>query len=108
LSDAVKEGKWLLNLLEEFMPWKKSTVLKVLSDNQAAIAIAQNDVDHQRTKHIDIRHHFIRENVKNGLIQLQWINTNDQLADILTKALQKNVLNRLVERIMTKTNDNLS
>ena len=42
---------------------------------------------HQRTKHIDIRHHYVRENVQSGAVELTWVSTSDQLADILTKAM---------------------
>jgi hypothetical protein len=54
-------------------------------DNQSAIAISENDKSHNRTKHIDIRHHFIRDLVKSKQIQLKWCEKSQQQADILTK-----------------------
>ena len=54
-------------------------------DNQAAIALAKNPVLHEKSKHIDTRHHFIRQAVQEGLIRLQYINTGENIADILTK-----------------------
>lgn len=61
--------------------------LRMFSDNKSAIAIAKNDAHHSRTKHIDIRHHFVRDEIQAGNILLQWISTEQQLADILTKPL---------------------
>jgi hypothetical protein len=72
----------------------------MLGDNMAALAIAKNDVFHNRSKHIDMRHHFIRDHVKSGAITLQWVPTEDQEADILTKALGKHPFQMLRDRVM--------
>ncbi|KAE9023480.1 hypothetical protein PR003_g13857 [Phytophthora rubi] len=56
----------------------------IWEDNQAAIALAQNAGYHARTKHVDIRHHFIKENVERGTVKVQYVDTKNQLADILT------------------------
>ena len=61
----------------------------IMCDNTSAICITKNPVMHSRTKHIEIRHHFIRDQYQNGNIMLEYINTSDQLADIFTKALPK-------------------
>jgi hypothetical protein len=61
----------------------------LLCDNESAIKIAYNPVQHQRTKHIEIRHHFIRDHVARGDIDLCHVGTNDQLADIFTKPLDE-------------------
>ncbi|GJY19261.1 retrovirus-related pol polyprotein from transposon TNT 1-94 [Tanacetum coccineum] len=58
-------------------------------DNKSAIALCCNNVQHSRSKHIDIRFHFIKEQVKNGVVELYFVNTGYQLADIFTKALGK-------------------
>ena len=60
---------------------------QVWEDNQGAIALASNAGYHARTKHVDIRHHFIRENVQQGLLKIDYIDTKNQIADMLTKAL---------------------
>ena len=60
-----------------------------MEDNQGAIAIAKNPVDHSRTKHIDIRFHYIREAVQDKLITLKYCPTENMMADILTKPLTK-------------------
>ncbi|GJY12318.1 retrovirus-related pol polyprotein from transposon TNT 1-94 [Tanacetum coccineum] len=56
-------------------------------DNKSAIALSCNNVQHSRSKHIDIRFHFIKEHAKNGVIELHFVNIEYQLADIFTKAL---------------------
>nr|GEX83055.1 retrotransposon protein, putative, unclassified [Tanacetum cinerariifolium] len=58
-------------------------------DNRSAIALCCNIVQHSRSKHIDIRHHFIREQVKRGVVELYFVTTDYQLADIFTKALPR-------------------
>ncbi|GJU44983.1 retrovirus-related pol polyprotein from transposon TNT 1-94 [Tanacetum coccineum] len=58
-------------------------------DNHSAIALCCNNVQHSRSKHIDIRHHFIREQVKKGVVELYFVTTDYQLADIFTKALPR-------------------
>lgn len=87
LSQAAQECTWLTRLLSDLGMDVTPTV--ILEDNQGAIAIAKNPVDHSRTKHIDIRYHYIRECVQNGQIQLQYCPTDDMRADILTKPLPK-------------------
>uniref|UniRef100_A0A0A9HJY2 Retrovirus-related Pol polyprotein from transposon TNT 1-94 n=1 Tax=Arundo donax TaxID=35708 RepID=A0A0A9HJY2_ARUDO len=56
-------------------------------DNMSALALIKNLVFHERSKHIDVRYHFIRECMGNGSISARFIGTKDQLADIFTKAL---------------------
>ncbi|GKE99621.1 hypothetical protein Tco_0022972 [Tanacetum coccineum] len=58
-------------------------------DNRSAIALCYNNVQHSRSKHINIRHHFIREQVKKGVVELYFMTTDYQLADIFTKALPR-------------------
>ena len=61
--------------------------IPVLCDNTSVINIAKNPIQHSRTKHIEIMHHFIRDHVQKGSIDLSFVGTNDQLADIFTKPL---------------------
>ncbi|GJR72403.1 hypothetical protein Tco_0084768 [Tanacetum coccineum] len=56
-------------------------------DNKSAIALCCDNVQHYRSKHIDIRFHFIKEQVENGVVELYFVNTEYQLADIFIKAL---------------------
>ena len=68
--------------------------------NQGCIGISENPVLHKRTKHIDIRYHFIREKVERGDVKLQYLPTEHQLADIMTKPLPKPRIMRLRSKIM--------
>jgi len=63
--------------------------IPIFCDNTSAINITKNPCQHKRTKHIDIRHHFLRDNVEKGLISMNFYATNHQIADILTKALSR-------------------
>ena len=62
-------------------------------DNTSAINLSKNPIQHSRTKHIDIRHHFLRDPVQNGDIALEFVDTNNQLADIFTKPINDERLN---------------
>lgn len=61
----------------------------MICDSKAAIQIAANSIFHERTKHIDIDSHFVRERICRGMLKTEHINTKDQLADLLTKSLGK-------------------
>ena len=63
-------------------------------DNKRAIKLAQNPITHSRSKHIDIRHHFVTDLVEREVIQLQYIPTDQNIADILTKALGRPKFNK--------------
>nr|GFD51774.1 retrovirus-related Pol polyprotein from transposon TNT 1-94 [Tanacetum cinerariifolium] len=76
-------------------------------DSKAAITISCNPVQHSRTKHIDIRYHFIKEKVENGIVELFFVGTEYQLAGLFTKALPierfKYLVRRLGMRCLTPT-----
>ncbi|GJW68886.1 retrovirus-related pol polyprotein from transposon TNT 1-94 [Tanacetum coccineum] len=71
-------------------------------DNRSAIALCCNNVQHSRSKHIDIRHHFIREQVEKGVVELYFVTTDYQLADIFTKALSRERFEFLLPRLGMK------
>ena len=88
LSLAVKELIWIYMLLKTMrIPVEKPCV--VYEDNRATIKIAENATAMRRTKHIDIRHHFLREHVENGIIKIIPVSTTEQRADAMTKVLGK-------------------
>ena len=62
----------------------------IYCDNTSTINLSKNPVNHSRTKHIDIRHHFLRDNIEKGIINLEHISTENQIADIFTKPLLEN------------------
>ncbi|GKA45634.1 retrovirus-related pol polyprotein from transposon TNT 1-94 [Tanacetum coccineum] len=71
-------------------------------DNRSAIALCCNNVQHSQSKHIDIRHHFIREKVEKGVVKLYFVTTDYQLADIFTKALPREQFEFLLARLGMK------
>ncbi|GJR95910.1 hypothetical protein Tco_0268084 [Tanacetum coccineum] len=82
------QALWLKRILSELTGWEEKRItLKV--DNILAIALVRNPVFHGRSKHIDIRYHFIRECVENGHINVEHVSGELQRADILTKALPR-------------------
>jgi hypothetical protein len=82
---AIKEALWLQGLIGDL--GFSQEYVNVYYDSQIAIHLAKNQVHHARTKHIDIRFHFIREIIGNGEISLQKVDTKDNPADMLTKIL---------------------
>jgi hypothetical protein len=99
VSAAVQEIKWIKQLLQE-ITMKLDTSTTLLCDNQSAIQISNNDTHHNRTKHIDIRHHFIRDALKKKELNMVWIPTEEQVADILTKPLAVIQFTRLRDLLM--------
>jgi Reverse transcriptase (RNA-dependent DNA polymerase) len=104
LSSVTQEVKWvhqfLCELLTPCMKMGLQLDMTVYVDNQAAIRISKNDVYHDRTKHIDIRYHFVRQAVKDNLYKIEWVPTADQLADGFTKALAAPTFKRLFLSVM--------
>ena len=84
-TEAVKESMWLRGLLNE--PWLKQKTVKIFCDNQSAIQLIKNQVYHERTKHIDVKLHFIRDEVAKGSVAVIKIHTDINPADMLTKVL---------------------
>jgi len=88
LADAAKEGIWLNRLYLDIFP-KAETKVILHEDNQAAITIAKNEVINERSKHIDVRYHFIRDHVEKGNIILNYCPTDLMVADAFTKPLER-------------------
>jgi hypothetical protein len=82
--EAAKEIVWLRQLLTD-LGYSQSSPTYLWEDNRSAIFFSEAPTNHHRTKHIDVRHHFLREMVNKGILKLQHIRTHDQVADILTK-----------------------
>ncbi|GJZ04281.1 hypothetical protein Tco_0537556 [Tanacetum coccineum] len=68
-------------------------------DNKSAIALCCNNIQHSRAKHIDVRYHFIKERVENGIVGLYFVQTEYQLADIYIKPLPRERFNFLIEKL---------
>ena len=78
---------WLKQLLQE-LRFGKDEQMMLVCDNQVVLHIASNPVFHERTKHIKVDCHFIREKIASGCMTTNFVNSSDQLADIFTKSLQ--------------------
>jgi hypothetical protein len=79
----------------------------LLCDNESAICMADNPIEHSRTKHIDIRHHFLRDHQQKGDIEVYHISTENQLADIFTKPLDEKTFCRLCSELNVLDSCNL-
>ena len=90
LSSAVQESIWLRNFGQELDPGMQNKSVLIQSDNQSAIALATSDGFRARSKHIDVRHHYIREKIEDNIIQLKYVPTELMVADNLTKAVSAN------------------
>ena len=88
MTQSTCEIMWLHQLLVE-VDIKTSVPTKLWCDNQVALHIASNPVFHERTKHIEIDCHFVREKIQLGLISTGYVKTEEQLGDIFTKALSE-------------------
>ncbi|QRW07704.1 Copia-like polyprotein/retrotransposon [Ceratobasidium sp. AG-Ba] len=94
-ASAARELIWIRQFLSElgFLP---EGATPLLSDNQSAMALAKNPINHQTTKHIRVKYHFIREVIALKELDLQYVSTEDQVADALTKALGRVKFTRFV------------
>ncbi|KAK8942637.1 hypothetical protein KSP39_PZI008749 [Platanthera zijinensis] len=90
VSHGICEGLWVSTILKE-LGLKGSEPIRLYCDNKAAISIAHNPVQHDRTKHIEIDRHFIKENIDRGTVVIPFIPSDQQLADVLTKGLSSSM-----------------
>jgi hypothetical protein len=100
ISSTLQEIRWIKTWLKEVLLIDIYHI-PIYSDSQSAIAITDTGGSHQRTKHIDIRHHHIREHIANNLIELFYVPTTIMQADILTKALQTTLHQRHTSFLMS-------
>lgn len=84
LSRTIQEAFWWRNMLKQIFGERQ---IKIFCDNQSAIAIAKNGSYNPRTKHVDIRFHFVHDAIENGSVVINYVNTKDQAADGFTKPL---------------------
>lgn len=94
ITAGTTEIMWLRQLLADLGHPQPCVTLH--EDNRSAINLAHNPAHHFRTKHIDVRYHYVREVIKEGIVDLKWISSREQIADILTKPLPTAVFNQLL------------
>ncbi|GJS86994.1 retrovirus-related pol polyprotein from transposon TNT 1-94 [Tanacetum coccineum] len=97
LSSCCAQVLWMRSQLTDYgLGFNK---IPMYYDNKSAIALCRNNVQHSRSKHIDIRFHFIKEQVENGVVELYFINTEYQIADIFTKPLSRERIEFLINKL---------
>ena len=94
LSQATQEAIWLRRLLSDIGSRSEEPTV-IFEDNQGAIEISKNAKFHNRTKHIDVRFHFIREKVLSNEVKVIYLSTEEMLADVMTKGLTKRKFEKL-------------
>ena len=90
---------WSRGLLGSIHQSTKPRSSKLLVDKKSVLALSKNHVHHNSSKHIDLRYNFIRECVETGKIDIEYVGTEDQLADVLTKSLGRVQFMELKKRI---------
>ncbi|GKE23111.1 hypothetical protein Tco_1434623, partial [Tanacetum coccineum] len=96
LSGCCAQVLWMRSQLTDYgLGFNK---IPMYCDNKSDIALCCNNVQHSRSKHIDIRFHLIKEQVENGVVKLYFVNTEYQLADIFTKALCREIIEFLINK----------
>jgi hypothetical protein len=114
LGAAAQGALWIKSLLGEmgYGPNSSTTSTPTSSpipifycDNKSAISMAQNNVLHNRSKHIDIKHHFIRELIERKVFRIDWISTSEQVADVLTKKLLPRTFIKFRDLIVVPTGE---
>ena len=91
LTEAMKEANFLRQLWVD-MTGEKRKIVDLYADSKGAISLSKNPVHHKRTKHIDIRYHFIRSEIENGIVNLMYVPSTSNIADMFTKPLPKSKL----------------
>lgn len=97
-SEAAKEILWLRQFLCDIK--EPQGLINLYVDNQSAIKLINNPVFHRKSKHIDIKYNFVRENVAKKIIDIKYVDTSNQLADFLTKALPVIKFNTIRDKMM--------
>ena len=119
LAEVAKEISWFASWLTEVQVLVPSSFVLVPPavvqvDNSAAIALTKEGAPHQRSKHIDVRYHFIRDKVATGVVKVNWLPTTAQMADVLTKRLPTksgttgtnfNSIQSVVAQILSRTDE---
>jgi hypothetical protein len=95
-TQATKETIWMTKFMKELGYMKEKKAMVIQCDNQDVISLTKNPMQHARTKHIDVQHHFVQERVENGEITFEYCSTEDMVIDVLIKALPKEQYNKLI------------
>jgi hypothetical protein len=105
LFAVVQEVIWLKRLLSEISSEYVQENIIVYQDNKSTILLASNPTQHSRTKHINTKYHFVRDQVSSGEVKIQYLSTEEMIADIFTKAVSKFKLRKHIKSIGIKYED---
>jgi hypothetical protein len=98
LAEAAKEALWIRKLQHEIFPTMKEPTI-IHEDNQSAINLAQNPIHTNRSKHIAVRYHAVRDYVEKKMIKVKYCPTSEMVADIMTKSLGRVLHENFVEKM---------
>ena len=99
-AEAAKEAVWIRNFINDLrIPGVYIDTVPLFIDCNSALKLTRNPEFHSKSKHIDVKHHFVREKVEGGIINTQRVDTKDNLADVFTKALPRPTHEDLVKRL---------
>ena len=98
MAKGLCELLWLRRLLTE-IGFAPDSEMKLFCDNKAAIDISHNPIQHDRTKHVEVDRHFIKQNLDAKIIQIPFVKSEDQLADILTKAVSSKIFHHSLDKL---------
>ncbi|XP_042065307.1 uncharacterized mitochondrial protein AtMg00810-like [Salvia splendens] len=98
IKSGLTEVLWLKRLMTE-LELKSTQPCRLLCDNKAAISISENPVQHDRTKHVEVDRHFIKDIIDAKIVELPYVKSEDQLADILTKAVNSNSFRSVLDKL---------
>ncbi|KAL0456477.1 UNVERIFIED_CONTAM: Copia protein [Sesamum latifolium] len=98
IAKEICELLWIRNLMQD-LNIKQDNPMRLYCDNKVACNIAHNPIQHDRTKHVEIDRHFIKEKLEAKLIEVPHVRSQDQLADVLTKAKSSQVFHNCLENL---------
>ncbi|KAL3641556.1 hypothetical protein CASFOL_012371 [Castilleja foliolosa] len=99
-TEAVKEAMWFKGVIKELL--NRNDVITVYCDNQSALHLSKNPMFHERSKHIDVRLHFIRDVIERKEVHMEKVGTEDNPADMLTKVLPMSKFRYCLELIQVE------
>ena len=105
LVEGVREALYVKQWLEFYMSRNPSLSVTIKCDNAGANEMADHKTDHGRTKHIDLRHFFVREHVAKQTVRIIYVPTGDNLADLLTKPVNQQIFLKLRDILLTKSSN---
>lgn len=100
LSSCISEACWVNNMLFELCIIEFNHTILIFEDNQSTIKVCSPNQQLKRIKHLDIKFHFVRDKIKSGVVELKYIKTADQIADLFTKPLCSSVFVYLRDKML--------